>query len=1012
MRMSTRLDGSPTHVRTTPLPPLVTAQPPVGNQPSEGRHEGPLARLAKRLRITPNGVNTVFFTALQQKGDTARGLRPPADGGLRKPDPAATAPAAAIGRRTARVVAATGGEPAPHSAADGSAGSRSRAAIELRQRFHGPDAGPLVGRLLALAGAAPLPYEQPLLIGTVLAQVSHGDADLAGRLLDDLAGAEPAGAAYAVQRALAGCGGPGIDCLLALHPLPGLPGLPGLPADPLGAAIRREAFSACWRAADAIHHLLPPSCQPRSLAECVRLAAEPEGPLAAHRLLADGLACAQRLVDDPGADDAPPAGRIAYLALRNGITTPGQLQRTQARLFKINTYIERASETGVRRAGHAVQRVFGYQKSPLHALTQLGSAQSKTRHPEDDLAARTAVMDAFVARLDQHLVGSRQNAAPDDTTLRRAIRVATARHWKTRIVDRGWRDELPVGRAVRGAIAREVAARLGCVPALVAAHPALGRLRSVRADTLASWSRQEEIDPQAPVSAADPRTYATALARFLELHRDGDTILRRPTVAQTRQCLRDAIADTRQTYSFTAHNGATMGLQGSVIDLLALTPVLAGVGPSVAALGTRGAYLLGGSNVHGGQLLAASQRGGRCELGLVAFVGKRVGDTLSLGLTVPLMPMQLEHTFSRGAVLRTRMNVFGSDEPTAWMDLLLAAYDTVTGHGDAAGAPADAGHMWARLADRFYKNPSLSIDDLESRQTSAGGSATAILGARTQVLGGIQAGPTATVGFGKVYRNRTRQADGGANRSTEQVAEGAGHAGNASLGLTGLAPGITGGAIHAHAGEPGASQSLTLTSAALGAAGVTFLRSAAGVTLRLVTDQGRIDADYTVMDTETADARSFAAYIDSGRPAWLAALGGGDAAAQELDRFLTRLLAEEKRSNVTYGERRRITPLAARRIDHFRALAAASNRAGGPREPGAAKEIERLEGEASRVLQDPASWDPRSLWVLDLNQSVSGKGVSLILQLVSRKSVSAPRQRAMLLAREAPNRLPRQPPAG
>ena len=1007
MRMSTRLDGSPTHTRTTPLPPLVTAQPPVGNQPSAGRHEGPLARLGKRLRITPNGVNTVFFNALQQKGDTARGLALPADDTLRRPRPdtAATAPAAAIGRRTARVVAATGGEPAPPAPADNGAGRRSRAAIELRQRFHGPAAGPLVGRLLALAGGPPLPYEQPLLIGTVLARISHGDADLAGRLLDDLAGAEPVGAAYAVQRALAGCGGPGIDCLRALHPLP------RQPADPLLDAIRREAFAARWRAADAIHHLLPPSRQPRSLAECVRLAARPEGALAAHRLLADGLSCAQRLLDDPRAD-APPAGRIAYLALRNGITTPGQLQRTQDRLFKINTYIERASETGVRRAGHAVQRVFGYRKSPLHALTQLGSAQSKTRHPEDDLATRTAVMDAFVSRLDQSLVGSRQGAAPDDTTLRRAIRVATARHWKTRIVDRGWRDELPVGRAVRGAIAREVAARLGCAPALVAAHPALGRLRSLRADTLASWSRQEEIDPQAPVSAADPRTYATALARFLELHRDGDTILRRPTVEQTRQCLRDAIADTRQTYSFTAHNGATMGLQGSVIDLLALTPVLAGVGPSVAALGTRGAYLLGGSNVHGGQLLAASQRGGRCELGLVAFVGKRVGDTLSLGLTVPLMPVQLEHTFSRGAVLRTRMNVFGSDKPTAWMDLLLAACDTVTGHGDATGAPADASQMWARLADRFYKNPSLSIDDLESRQTTAGGSATAILGARTQVLGGVQAGPTATVGFGKVYRSRLRQADGGANRNTEQNAEGAGHAGNASLGLTGLAPGITGGAIHAHAGEPGASQSLTLTSAALGAAGVTFLRSAAGVTLRLVTDQGRIDADYTVMDTETADARSFAAYIDSARPAWLAALGGGDAAAKELDLFLTRLLAEEKRSNVTYGERRRITPLAARRIDHFRALAAAVAQAGGPIEPGAAREIERLEGEASRVLQDPASWDPRSLWVLDLNQSVSAKGVSLILQLVSRKSVSVPRQRAMLLAREAPNRLPRQPPAG
>jgi hypothetical protein len=1007
MFMSTRLDGSPTHTRTTLLPPLVAAQPPVGNQPSAELHNGPLARLGKRLRITPNGVNTVFFNALEQKGDTARGLRLPAGDTLRRPDPAAAVPkpAAAIGRRTKRVVAATGGAALSPPPTGDNAGHRSRAAIELRQRFSGPGAGPLVGRLLALSGAPPLPYEQPLLIGTVLAQTSRGDAAVAGRLLDDLMGAEPVGVAYAMQRALAVCGGPGIDCLLALHPLH------ELPADPLLAAVRRDAFAARWRAAEAVHRLLPPSLQPRSLAECVRLAAMPDGALAAHPLLANGLACAQRLVDDPAAD-APTAERFAYLALRNGITTPGQLQRAQDRLFKINTYIERASETGATRAGHAVQRVFGYQKSPLHALTQLGSAQSKTRHPEDDLASRTAVMNAFAERLDQHLVGQRQTPAPDDTTLRRAIHVATVRFWKTHIVDRGWQDELPVGRAVRAAIAREVAGRMGCPPALVRAHPALGRLRSLRADTLAQWSRQEAIDPLTPAGADDPRSYGTALARFLELHRNGDTVFRRPTVAQTRQCLRDAIADTRQTYSFTAHNGATLGLQGSVIDLLALTPVLAGVGPSVAALGTRGAYLLGGSNVHGGQLLAASQRGGRFEMGLVAFVGKRLGDSVNAGLTWPLMPVQLEHTRTQGTVLRTRMNVIGSDKPTAWMDLLLEAYDTITGHGAEAGAPVDAERMWAALASRLYKNPSFSIDDLEAQQSSAGGSATSILAVRTQLIGGVQAGPAATVGFSKVYRNRLRQKDAGANRSTEQNAESAGHSGNASVGLTGLAPAINGGAIHAHAGQPGASQALTLTSASLGAAGVTFLRSAAGATLRMVTDQGRIDADYTVMDTETADARSFAEYIDSCRPAWLAALGGGEAAEHELDVFLTRLLAEEKRSNVTYGERRRMTPLAARRIDHFRALAAVMRQAGGPLKPGAAKEIEQLEGEVSRVLNDPASWDPRSLWVLDLNQSVSGKGLSIILQLVSRKAVSAPRQRAMLVARQAPNRLPLQPPAG
>ena len=561
MLMSTRLDGSPGATRTTLLAPLVAAQPPVGNQPSADLHDGPLARLGKRLRIMPNGVNTVFFNGLVQQGDTARGLRLPADDHPRHPGAPPTVPAmpaAAIVRRTGRAIAATGGAAVPQGAADDSASQRSRASIELRQRFSGPGAGPLVGRLLALAGAPPLPYEAAMLTGTLLARMSHGDAGVATRLLDGLASAEPVGAAYALQRALARCGGPGIDCLLALHPLPPLP---AQAAGPVLDAVRREAYAARWRAADAIHQRLPPSAQPGSLAECVRRAARADPALAAHPLLADGLACAQRLVDDPAAD-APPAERIAYLALRNGITTPDRLEAAQARLFKINTYIERASETGAARAVHAVQRVFGYRKSPLHALTQLGSAQSKNRHPEDDLASRTSALDAFAARLDQALVGQPQGTAPDDATLRRAIRVGVVRHWKRQIVDRGWRDQLPVGRAVRAAIAREVAGRLGCRPSLVAAHAALGGLRCLRADTLAQWSRQEAIDTETPVAADDPRSYATALAGFLALQHDGDTVFRRPTVAQTRQCLRDAIADTRQTYSFTAHNGATMGLQG------------------------------------------------------------------------------------------------------------------------------------------------------------------------------------------------------------------------------------------------------------------------------------------------------------------------------------------------------------------------------------------------------------------------------------------------------------------
>jgi len=1002
-------------------------QPPVGNEPLTDTRGGVLDALRRRLRPVDNGTGNLFGSRMLQDAEGPRGVKPPDRQALRVPLPEAV-PAARILRRRKRALAAVGGSTPPRvggaSPPDASAVFRSEALGRVRRAFADAASAAAVtaasaatgardrmrcvgcveavgagleSRLFDLAVPGLRPYENPVLLGSVLARLSKGDPVVACAILDSLATAEPRDAAFAAQRALAACGGPGIECLMRLAPAAAA----ASDLDPLSDAIRREAFACRLRIAGRLCDSLPARVpQPRSLAECVGLAKALAATdlLAGRELPVHGLLCAQALVDNPAAD-VPAAWRGAYLAVRNGLFDAAALQAAQERLFKLNTYIARASERGGQRFGSAAQRLFGYRKSPLHALAQMGTAQSKTRHPCDDVANRCAAMDTFIDRVDAQLAAWPARRPPDQAALRKSIRIALVRHWKAHIVHQGWQDSLPVGTALRRAVAADVARQLGCPADAVRRHPLLRAAGPLAAPLLARWAHEEALDfdqPAAPAPGGAARTFGEAISAFLQMQQGGDRLLRRPSHAQTRELLHHAIRDTRQTYSVTFGGSGTLGLQASVVDILAFTPVPVGVGPTAGATASRGAYVQVGSNVHGGQIHAGSQRAGHLEAGVSGFVGKKLGDVLNLGLTANLTPLAIDHTRSHATVLRTRMDTIGAaGDGDAWRTLLLDACDCITRQDGGAGAPRDAAQMWSQLARRHFRNPNLSICDLHSKLTTLAGSASATLGARAGVVAGMQVGPALTAGLGKTWQSRLRQRERGDNRSTELHADSGGHGVTASAGLTGLAPGITGGAIHDNLGHPGTTQSLTLSSANLGSQGVSLLRGGSGVTLRIVTDQGRVDADYSVMDTETGSARSFARYVDSQRADWLAAIGGDDPAG-ELDTFLTRLETEQTRGNVTYGERRRMTPAAARQTDYLRALAAAAG-------PGA--EAARLQGEVSLVLADPLSWDPRSLWVLDLNQQVSTKGLAVIVQLASRKQVGAPRQRNVLVARHAPRRV-------
>ena len=867
----------------------------------------------------------------------------------------------------------------------------------------------LSGQLRSYSTEDPQLYQRPLLLGKVISHFTRNAAQ-AQYILEELCNPDATGDAFHAQLALMRCHGPGCDALLACQPLQ------NVPQDPTEAAIQKEAFRHKLTAAYQLCLLLPSGLRPENMAECLDIAKEAayanpdEQPhservfkaakiLSNYPILVKALCCASTLVDTPSAMPSTDV-KAAYLAYRNGIQTTDELSDATNRLYKINTYIDRSTEYGWKSFANGLQRrLLGKEKNPLKALVKMGTAGSKTRHPEDDLAKRTVAMDKAIESLNAQLADFHQEDQPNDDALRKSIITATIRQWKSHIVNKGWDDKFGMSEKRRKAIAQDVARQLG-IPVdsnlfvrvdQVLVQSEVDKQGKLTVDTLKSWVQGEQLT-----------VTSEAMADFKLMQHHGDVFIKHPHHEQVRQLLRDAIKDTRQTYNVDFSSAASRGVSASIADIVGATS-LAGMpvlyaGPGITAVGANAADVRGGSNVHGGLLSVNSTRGGSGAISATVGFGYKFFDFLNVGPSATFTPLKIDHTRANGIAVRTRMDTIGSTDPDAWRTKLRDVYDTITEE------PNDPNGMWDRLAEGFFKDPNVSIQKQASKQTNAGGLASVNLSATVDPTGsgGLKLGPTAGLSFQKTYRTTIKTEDqSGQNRAATLHSTSAGHGFGASIGLLGSAPAITGPLDH-NKGHFGQTQGLALPSGSL-TASVSFLRDAAGATVRLVEDQGHLQADYCVVDTETATAEGFAKYIDSQRAQWIEALGGGEAAGAQLDEYLTRIVNDQVSGNMTYGERRRLTPQAGHKIDNFKAQIAAVELLGTSTTKELA-EIEHFKGEVTRVINDYRSWDPRSLWALGLNSEVKTKGLNLIVAANNTYSVTAPRQSAVLVATRAPNR--------
>lgn len=600
-------------VENAPIPP----QPPIANQPAPP----PLStRCAEwfmgTFRPVPQTTNTPFSMSTRQSSKGAKGKKDLPAGELRTATQSGKQKK--IGRRQKAAAAmvsnqrpqsntphADTGREAVHNALNTMFSSPTQDTPEIAQSREN-----LLNQLDGYCSEDAAPYERPLLIGKVISHFTR-DPEVARALLTELHNPQATGDAFFAQLALMRCHGPGFDAMAACQPVP------NLSQNPHEAAIQKEAFRQKLTAAYAVCDLLPEPLRPQSMAQCLALADEASQPprdgegaapaseavniLRNHLLVVEALRCASMLMADPSAMPTIDM-KAAYLGFRNGIRTAEDLTRTANRLYKINTYIDRSTEHGRQAFDNGVKRRFlGTEKNPIKALVSLGTAGSKTRHPEDDLTKRTVAMDAAIDALNAQLAALPAAERTSEVALRKSIMTAVIRHWKSHVVNKGWKDSLHVDRSMRRAIAQDVARQLGLDVRAVMLRHELHHMPDLTVATLAHWVQHEAL-------AVPP----AAMADFEKLHQQGDVFIKHPNRLQVRQLLREAIQDTRQTYNVDFSSTSSRGVVASVADVVGAAslsgmPVLY-AGPGLTALRTNAADIRGGSNVHGGLLAVNTTR--------------------------------------------------------------------------------------------------------------------------------------------------------------------------------------------------------------------------------------------------------------------------------------------------------------------------------------------------------------------------------------------------------------------
>ena len=662
-------------------------------------------------------------------------------------------------------------------------------------------------------------------------------------------------------------------------------------------------------------------------------------------------------------------------------------------MFKLHKYAQRSATPG--KIAGPFAGFLGMKKSPLSSLRKFGTSGLMLAYPEEEFAAFKGAVDTMKGQLEQQLES--EPAGNTDRRMQHAARIAVLEQWHDRASIKGLREKHRFSSKDLDEIAKRVEQRLpGQSQGAAARNWVKQNLRKCTTDTPQRMAEQIWGEAGIP-DAVNGKLQAFKRPADKDIRPAGNT-------PEAQFDALDKLIDTiRDTYDIRMSSGGTHGVASVTSETLAqlsshvAVPSLT-LTPDVGYLRGRHAVIDIGSSAHFGSLFIGTDSRSSTYGGISGFGGWSFAKgRASLGAFGGIRFFGNDRNSLRGVAIRTRRSddSRSTGQPDQWRAKMKSVLGSVKASGAGGGAPATAEQMWAGIAHEFYKDSDVSINWVAAEGSQKYGTASAGITARAGNKN-TKWGPSFTAGLRKIYGAKSVARDQAGNHQLKTDTSNSVRAASVSASLVEGMP----SAPVSHAGHLAA---ISFPSIPYVGIGTTMLATNTNAAARLAYENGRIVPNHSFQDTEFAVYKDFEKYVNHHRAGWVAKMGGTQDAESAVNDYLSKTKALRGRGNLIMGERKEMTPVAARKIDALNEL---RRHYDGRQDLSAAEanHLSRLNADLEGVLKDENTWERQSLYVMEGLGTSTTAGLSFLANVQGNRSISGVRELSAMAPPREQNR--------